>query len=152
MFKKDFTYTDFFGNDRNETCCFQLTQTELLEIEASVPGGLMAKAFNSIQDRNEPILMQIYKDLILKSYGEVSQDGRRFVKGDEISKAFSETPMYDMLFTWLIEDPEAIDTFMIGILPSKSQGAVQSKLTEIKAQLNENPGDINAAISIATER
>lgn len=150
MLTKEFEYTDFFGANRKETAYFQLSNTELLELEASKRGGFIATAMKLIQDHNEPELMLAYKELILKSYGEISEDGRRFIKGEEISKAFEQTPMYDQLFMWLLTDENALEEFMLGVLPSDSTAAVKTKLGEIQDAMKTSDNAVNAIMSVAS--
>jgi len=63
-------------------------------------------------------IIEVFKDLILKSYGEKSPDGKRFVKNQELRDAFSQTEAYSELFLELATNPEAAAAFVNGIVPS----------------------------------
>ena len=42
MLAKEITYTDYNGVERTETYRFNLTKTELIEMDAMIPGGMDA--------------------------------------------------------------------------------------------------------------
>ena len=118
MLKKTITYTDYNGNERTEDFYFNLTKAEVIEMELGVTGGLaeMIKKVNEAQDM--PSIVKIFKDLVLKAYGEKSTDGKRFVKSDEIATAFSQTEAYSNLFMELATDSNAAAEFVNGIMPA----------------------------------
>lgn len=118
MLKKSITYTDFNGEERTDICRFNLNKAELLELELSTTGGLSEHIQNIMDTKNGGELVKLFKKLILSSYGEVSADGKRFVKSEELSKAFSETPAYEILFMELATDQDAAKTFVEQVLPS----------------------------------
>lgn len=117
MLKKTIKYTDFDGNERNEDFYFNLTKAEVTEMEMSTAGGL-GKLLNKIVNENDTKRMiESFKDLILRSYGEKSQDGKRFIKNDEIRAAFSQTEAYSELFMELATNSESAEAFVSGIIP-----------------------------------
>ena len=118
MVTETITYTDYNGTERTEDFCFNLNKSELTEMQLSKEGGLGEWLNRIIKSENRVEIMRVFKDIILKSYGEISPDGRRFVKSDEISKAFSETPAYDQLFMKLIENEGTMSAFINGIIPA----------------------------------
>jgi len=139
MYSKKITYTDWDGNTRTETFRFNLTQTELLEIETEVPGGLQ----NYLTEIGEKIdgkkIMEFVKMFIGKSYGEKDTDGKRFRKGPEITKAFEETQAYDELFSELVLDADKLVEFIKAVSPSEDM--IQKRLdnANIPAEvLNQN--------------
>lgn len=118
MVTETITYIDYNGTERTEDFCFNLNKSELTEMQLSKEGGLGEWLNRIIKSENRVEIMRVFKDIILKSYGEISPDGRRFVKSDEISKAFSETPAYDQLFMKLIENEGTMSAFINGIIPA----------------------------------
>ena len=121
MLKKTLTYTDYNGESRTEDFYFNLTKAELMELEMKTVGGLEQKIRNIINAKNTPELVELFKDLILLSYGEKSSDGRRFIKSKELSDAFSQTEAYSDLFTELATDYKAASDFVNGIIPQVIQ-------------------------------
>lgn len=130
MLKKTITYTDYNGVERTEDFYFNLTKSELVEMELSTEGGLMSKLERLSGDPDGVEIMKIFKDIILKSYGEKSSDGKRFIKSEEISEAFSQTEAYNTLFMELVTDAEKAAEFAEAIIPSFEPDA--SKISPIK--------------------
>lgn len=119
MIKKTITYTDYNDVERTEDFHFNLTSAEAMEWEASVTGGLSTMVEKVIAAQDTPTLFSLFKEIIMKSYGEKSADGRRFVKSEELSRAFSQTEAYVKLYMELATDAEAAAEFVNGITPKK---------------------------------
>lgn len=98
MHKETITYVDFNGTERTEDHYFNLSKTEITELEVSMPYGLAEYLMGIVNAKNVPEIMASFKKIILSAYGIKSADGRRLEKGEEISKAFTESPAYDVLF------------------------------------------------------
>lgn len=118
MLKKVITYTDFDGNQREDTCYFNLTKTELTEMELSESGGLTKMIEKIIEKQDGRQILSIFKKLILASYGEKSVDGRRFIKSQELSEEFSQTGAYDTLFMELATDADKASDFIKAVIPA----------------------------------
>lgn len=118
MFKKRIKYEDFNGNQREEDFYFNLTKSELTEMEFSSSGGLQNYIRKIVDAQNGQEIIAVMKDLIFKSYGEKSLDGKYFNKSKEISEAFSHTKAYDILFMELATDDKAAAEFVNGIVPN----------------------------------
>ena len=117
MLKKTFTYTDYNGVERTETHYFNLSKAELVDMEATTPGSLSEKLKRIVDGADGPEIMKFFKELIFKSYGIKSDDGRRFMKSAEISEAFSQTEAQVQLYMELVTNPEAAADFANGIIP-----------------------------------
>ena len=117
MIKKTITYTDYDGNNRTEDFYFNLTKAEVMEMEMMTDGGLEKMINKIIQTTDTKRIIEIFKSIILKSYGEKSPDGRRFIKNDELREAFSQTEAYSQLFMELATDAKAATDFVNGVIP-----------------------------------
>ena len=117
MLKKTITYTDFNGMERSEDLYFNLTKAEVMEMEMSTVGGLSEMIQRIIAAQDTPSIIKVFKDLVLKSYGEKSADGKRFIKTPEITEAFSQTEAYSVLFMELATDADSAAAFVNGIIP-----------------------------------
>lgn len=117
MIKKTITYEDFNGETRTEDFMFNLSKAELSEMETSVTGGLKDMLTKIIQTKDIPKLASFFKEIILKSYGEKSADGRRFIKSEELTTEFTQTPAYSELYMELATNSEAASEFINGIIP-----------------------------------
>ena len=125
MIKKTLTYTDYDGVERTEDYYFNLTETELVEMELSIDGGMQKKIEKIMNSKDMKQIIEVFKDLILRSYGEKSDDGKRFIKNKEITEAFTQTEAYSMLFMKLATDEKEASDFVNGILPAKFREAVE---------------------------
>lgn len=126
MLKKTITYTDYDGNERTEDFYFNLTNTELTEMEMSTDGGLRKTLGKIIETRDNKRIVEIFKDLVLRAYGEKSLDGKRFIKNKELSEAFSQTEAYNVLFMELASEADFAAAFVNGITPSASPKQIPS--------------------------
>jgi hypothetical protein len=118
MLKKTITYTDYNGSERTEDFYFNLTKAEIMEMEMSITGGLAEMITRVVNAQDHPAIIKIFKDLVLKAYGEKSPDGKRFIKSDDLATAFSQTEAYSTLFMELATDADAAAKFVNGIVPA----------------------------------
>ena len=118
MLKKTITYTDYNGVERTEDFYFNLTKAELMEMEIGTTGGMADMIKRIVDAKDAPAIIKIFKELVLKAYGEKSADGKRFVKSEEISNGFAQTEAYSQLFMELATDADAAAAFVNGIIPN----------------------------------
>ena len=118
MLKKSITYYDYNGVERTEDFRFNLSKAELMEMEMSTNGGLTEMIDKIVAAQYIPAIIKVFKDLILKAYGEKSPDGKRFIKSEELSTAFAQTEAYSQLFMELATNPEEAAKFINGIIPT----------------------------------
>lgn len=119
MFIKTITYTDFNGKERTEDHYFNLTRSEIMEMDARAEEGIVEKLRKISNEKDNNKVMDTFKDLIFKSYGIKSDDGRRFIKSPEISAEFEQTLAYDEFFSELAESTDAVIAFVNGIIPQE---------------------------------
>ena len=117
MLKKTFTYTDYNGVERTEDHYFNLSKAELMEMELSTTGGLAEMINKIVAAQDAPSIVKMFKELVLKAYGQKSDDGRRFIKSKELSDSFAQTEAYSQLFMELATDADAAAAFVNGIVP-----------------------------------
>lgn len=118
MLAKTIEFVDFDGVKRKETHYFNLSKAEIMEMELSIDGGFAEKLTKMIDSINGPEIMRTFKELIMKSYGKKSDDGRRFIKDPELTKEFMETEAYSEFFMELCTDAKAAANFVNNIVPS----------------------------------
>lgn len=117
MLKETITYNDYNDVERTEDFYFNLSKAEAMEMELSISGGLTEMIRKIVAAQDTPTIIATFKQIILKAYGEKSPDGRRFIKSEELSKAFSETEAYSILYMKLATDANAAAEFVNGIVP-----------------------------------
>ena len=81
-------------------------------------GGLTKTIEAILKANDSKRMIEIWKDLILKAYGQKSLDGRQFMKSDEIRESFAQTEAYSDMFMELASDADAAAKFVNGIIPA----------------------------------
>lgn len=117
MIKRTIKYTDYKGVEREEDFYFNLSKPELMEMELTTKGGMSEYLEKIIKAQNREELIKWFKIIILKAYGEKSDDGRRFMKSEAISEAFSQTEAFVQLYMDLVTDDVKAADFVNGIIP-----------------------------------
>ena len=117
MYNKTVTYKDYKGNTRTEDFYFNLNKAELVELELSTKGGLTVMMDRIIAAQDNPTLFKIFKDLVSKSYGVLSDDGRKFIKNQEVLDDFMQTEAYSIIFSELATNAEAAAEFFNNVIP-----------------------------------
>lgn len=125
MLKKTITYTDYLGTNRTEDFYFNLSKTELSDMQMSVEGGLNVMLEKMMNAANNKDIYNTFVDVVLKAYGELSPDGRFHIKEDDeghkLYKRFKQSPAYDALMDEICKDESTIAEFCKGILPQNLQ-------------------------------
>jgi hypothetical protein len=119
VLKKTITYKSFDGEQEfTEDFYFHLSKAELVELETSRPGGLSewVKQIVNTEDVNQ--IVPEFKKLLLMTYGKRSDDGRRFIKNQQLRDEFASTEAFSELFIELVSDADKAAAFVNGILPS----------------------------------
>lgn len=111
------TYTDWNGMERTEEFRFNLTKAALMEMQYEQEGGMREYLQKIIDSKNQKELMKMFKDLVLRAYGEKSDDGKYFIQNEETKARFAATPVYSDLFMELSTDSNKASEFVNGIMP-----------------------------------
>ena len=117
MLKKTIKYVDYNGETREEDFYFNLSRAEVTEMELSKEGGMSEYIKKISATQNGPELIKLFKEIIMKSYGEKSLDGKRFIKNQELTEAFIQTEAYSELFVELASNADEAVKFINGIMP-----------------------------------
>ncbi|MBQ0057447.1 MAG: hypothetical protein KBT20_07290 [Bacteroidales bacterium] len=124
MVKETITYVDYNGVERTEDYFFNLNKAEVIEMELSSETSLADRLTTIVNAKNRPAIVKVFKDILFKAYGEKSEDGKRFIKSDELSIAFSQTPAYEQLFMKLATNDVYAADFINKIVPEVSESEV----------------------------
>lgn len=153
MYVKNITYKDLDDITVTDTLYFNMTRTELLEYvgstidigrvteenEAAVMEAAEKKLIRMLNFKNGSDIISFIKDLILRSYGERSADGRSFIKlrpdGERLADSFAQTMAFDALMTELLDDPKKADDFMLSIMPKSISSTVKEKAQKEKTSV-----------------
>lgn len=149
MLKRTITYTDYNGVQRTEDFYFNLSKAEVVEMELTTEGGIAEYIEKIIKAKSQVELVKLFKKLLLMSYGEKSDDGRRFIKSEELSKAFSETEAYTQLFMEFAQDDEKAAEFINGVIPEltpEEQKLADEYMKTKKAEVLGTTGDNTVSV------
>ena len=135
MLEKKIKYTDLRGQEREDTFMFHLNKSELLKLEMSVPGGFTAKINKMVDKEDAPEIVETFENFILSSYGEISEDGKSFIKNKELTDRFKNSEAYSELFMELISNPESAKAFVSGVIPVGINIEEQEKLMAIDKKI-----------------
>jgi len=127
MFKKTITYLDYNGLEIKEDFYFNLTKAEIMEMQLQKSGGFAEKIQKVVDAKDVPELVGIFKELILKSYGVKSDDGKRFIKTEKVREEFTQTEAYSDLYVELATNADSASAFVNGIIPADQLKALQEK-------------------------
>lgn len=131
MLKKTVTYTDFNGEKRTEDHYFHLNKAEVTKLMITEGDYTLDKVLQRLStERNGKKIMEIFEDLLKKSYGKQSLDGRKFEKNDEIWNDFVSTEAYSIIFMELVTDAQKAADFVNKIIPKDLADEVNKIIEE----------------------
>lgn len=138
MIKETLTYIDYNGEERTEDFYFNLTQAEAMTLELGADGGMEKMIVTLVKSNDGAEIMNQFRRLLRLSYGIKSQDGRRFIKSEEISDEFEQCPAYNVLFMKLCTDADYAGKFANGVvaMPEKNPGEATKEVERIIAERN----------------
>lgn len=127
MLKHTISFEDYEGDQVTETLYFNITKTEMIELEVEHQEGLDEWLQTIMKTNDRKTLFNEFKKIVLLAYGQKTPDGKRFIKNDELREAFSQTAAFDALIMQLSTDADISATFMKGILPKDIAEQVDKK-------------------------
>lgn len=131
MIKKTVIYTDFDGNERTEDHYFHLNDAEVAIWLTQSGDYTLDKVLERLaSEHNGRKIMEIFTDLLKRSYGVKSLDGRRFMKSEEATKEFMETEAFSQIFMELVTDAKKASDFVNGIIPKTMSDKVKKIMAE----------------------
>ena len=144
MFKKKVKFTNYFDMEVEKDLYFGLSESEIVDTNLTTYGGLENVIERITKEKDLPKLVELFKELVIKSYGEVSEDGNNFVKSKEVKEKFIYSPAYDIIYMELMQSTDAAIEFVKGIMPKKYQGKLDEtfKSDEYKKKVAELTGEV----------
>lgn len=151
MLKKTFTYKDFAGEERTEDFYFHLSKSELTELELGIKDGLTGLLKQIIATEDVNGIAQIFKKIIVMSYGERSADARHFykvdVEGHPLSRNLLSSPVFDDLFMSMFTDAESVADFIKGVMPEDVATEVEKQMAADKDEPEAKPMAVVQAVA-----
>lgn len=121
MLTKTFEYTDYNGNLQRETLYFNMSKAEIAAMQVRMDGKFIDHLKSLVEGKKIEELFGFFRDLVLDSYGEKSEDGKRFYKTPEMRKDFEYSIVFSELLTELMQAKRNVIAFTRGILPPDFQ-------------------------------
>ena len=134
MFKKTITYTDYNDVERTEDYFFNLNKAEVMQMEMSTTGGMAEMIQRIVAAQDTPAIIDIFKKLLLQSYGVKSPDGKQFIKNDQLRAEFEYTEAFSQMFMELATDADKAAEFVNGIMPKDLQKAIAEEQKKLEAK------------------
>lgn len=119
MITKTINYIDFEENEVKATFDFHLSKAEIAELNFLEDGRTLDEVLVTMSKDSTNIrtVMNLLKDILRAAVGKKSDDGKRFVKNDEVRSELFDTDAYSELLIEIMSDPKAAAEFITGVLP-----------------------------------
>lgn len=131
MLKKSITFEDYNGNKITKDHYFNLNKAEVVKWSTTDGNySLVDKLEGLFKANNGKAIMDAFDELIRSSYGELSLDGVRFVKSQEILDSFVQTEAYSVLFMELVTDAKKAADFIKAIIPKDIAADIEKIMKE----------------------
>ena len=132
-------YEDYNGEKKVQDFWFHLNEVELTEMTAMPAGGLDGFISNAINSNDDAAMLDFFKDLLLRAYGEKTQDGR-FIKEDELtgaplSRRFKQTAAFPLIYMELAQDADKAAEFVNGCVPKDMTASMSKVFADTEKQL-----------------
>lgn len=132
MLKKTITFEDYNGKQLTEDFYFNLSKAEIAEMELSQDGGLTEYLQKIVSENDGAKLVAMFKELLTKSVGRRSEDGRNFIKNQKIVDDFIQSNAYSELFVELATNADQASAFVRGIVPASMSAAIPADITNVE--------------------
>lgn len=117
MLKENVSYLDFDGVEQTETLYFNINRMELIAMQTRYGKEDMAKYIERItKEEDFGKIHDLLNDIVLTAYGKKSEDGKRFIKSEELKEEFRTSLAYEALIEKFFDDEgQTLGKFVQGI-------------------------------------
>ena len=127
MLKKTISYIDYNGDKQEDECYFNLSKAELMEIQVSEKGGFENYLIALIQEKDHKKIYNMFKEIVLMSYGQKSADGHAFIKKKMVDgqmirlrDEFEQTEAFsELMMELLAGGDQAVSSFINQLIPKE---------------------------------
>lgn len=128
MIKQDITYTNFEGEQETETLYFHLNKVELMEMQVSEKRGLAQYITDIQKAENNKEIFRLFKEIVLRAYGERSEDGKKFIKNERLREEFEGSLAYEELMVKIVTEADFASKFVNGIMPAGMADQIAARM------------------------
>lgn len=122
MLKKTIKYNTFDGAEVEEDFYFHLSKADIAKMQLSVVGDFHGYLKAIVEVGDPKVIIETFEEIIQKTIGQRTEDGKGFKKTKEITEAFVATEAYSNLFVELVTDANAASEFIRGVMPTDIAG------------------------------
>ena len=117
MLKQLVKYEDFDGNIQTEELYFNLNRMELIAFQQRYGSDNMEAYINKlIEEKQLQPMYDLLNDFVFTAYGIKSEDGKRFIKNDQIREDFQQSLAYEALIEDFHDDSrKVLEHFVSGV-------------------------------------
>lgn len=127
MISKKVTVEGFDGNE-DRIYWFHLTKSEVVKWDAEFNGELKEFLAKTAESQSVPEVYAAITELLRRAVGE--RRGNKFVKDADVTSDFEFSGAMDEVIEWLFSTPEAIEEFLMGLLPKDVVEKAKASTTE----------------------
>ena len=137
MYPRVVKYTDFDGEQQEETLYFHLGRSEVADLEKDDETSFSKMLMDVGKKIDGAKIINMCKTIIARSYGVKSPDGKHFWKKPEILEDFLYSAAYDQLLWELLQSPSEALGFLANVMPfsKEEREKIQKPLAEAQAAL-----------------
>ena len=130
MYKKIIKYTDYNGVERKEPFYFNLDEADIMRYNFSIDGqnGYQSYLNRLLATNKTSEAYSIFEKFVCESYGVKSDDGKRFIRNDEVLNEFKQSRAYSTFIMELITKEGAANEFFQGIMPPAMIAQMSAKI------------------------
>ena len=111
------SYIDLNGVTCEDTLYFNLSKVDIAKLQVKGDGTFIDQLKGWLKDKKIENVFNFFYNLVLDSYGEKSEDGKRFIRTPEMRKQFEESRAFDEFFADVISTDEKMTNFVRAVIP-----------------------------------
>lgn len=116
MITKKITYENFDGEEVTDELYFRLSTKEMSDDEFQ---NIRDRIADGYKKKDNLQVLNAILEIVVKSYGKKSEDGKSFIKTEEATKNFENSEACDELAYELMNNEGELQKFIEGIMPKK---------------------------------
>lgn len=137
MIKQTVKYTNYNGEMVEEDLYFNLTRLEMMDMEMDEHGAMSQRIDRMKKAKDARAAYYEVKEIVIKSFGIRSEDGKYFHKNEKIREDFLNSAAYDEFFMSLFGSTQKVTDFVNGIVPAEAIKKAMEDAEAKKIQLDD---------------
>lgn len=135
MIKETVKYENFDGEQVETDLYFHMSKMEILAVGVNNLAGSLDKI---VKEKDIQKILEEVKKIVHGAYGERSEDGRRFIKNEEVLDRFKASPAYDEFIFTILTDHNKASRFINAIFPEEVLQSMNQRMADGLSKLNKS--------------